>query len=156
MIRSSLLSVVITVVATATPVLARTTAPVCEGSMGYASAFEGRRTFLWRPDWLETVKARIATDATLQPARATMMARADAALTRAPYTVVDKTQMPASGDRHDYMSMGPYWWPDPARPDGLPYVRRDGQFNPARGTNAFDLSDLEDMSQDVQALSLAY
>ena len=154
MIRSSLLTVVMAVVATATPVLAQT--PVCEGSMGYASAFDGRRTFLWRPDWLETVKARNATDATLQPARAAMLARANAALTRGPYTVVDKTQMPASGDRHDYMSMGPYWWPDPAQPDGLPYVRRDGQFNPERATNAFDLSDLEDMSQDVQALSLAY
>ena len=156
MIRSSLLSIVLAVVATATPVLARTAAPVCEGSMGFASAFDGRRTFLWRPDWLEMIKARIATDETLQPARAAMMARADAALTRGAYTVVDKSQTPASGDRHDYMSMGPYWWPDPARPDGLPYVRRDGQFNPERATNAFDLADLEDMSQDVQALSLAY
>jgi hypothetical protein len=156
MIRSPILSVVMAVMATATPALAQTTAPACEGSMGYASAFDGRRTFLWRPDWLETVKARLATDATLQPARAAMMERADAALTRGPYTVVDKTQTPASGDRHDYMSMGPYWWPDPARPDGLPYVRRDGQFNPERATNAFDLTDLEDMSQDVQALSLTY
>lgn len=155
MIRS-LLTVAMAIVATATPVLAQTTAPVCEGSMGYASAFEGRRTFLWRPDGLETVKARIATDATLQPARTAMLARADAALTRGPYTVVDKTQTPASGDKHDYMSMGPYWWPDPAQPDGLPYVRRDGQFNPERDTNAFDLTDLEAMSQDVQALSLAY
>lgn len=156
MIRSSLLSVVLAVVAGATPVLARTTAPVCEGSMGYASAFDGRRTFLWRPDWLETIKARVATDATLQPARAALMARADAALTRGLYTVVDKTQTPASGDKHDYMSMGPYWWPDPAQPNGLPYIRRDGRFNPERDTNAFDLTDLEAMSQDVQALSLAY
>lgn len=155
MIRS-LFAVAAAVVATATPVLAQTTAPVCEGSMGYASAFDGRRTFLWRPDWLETIKARIGTDATLQPARTAMLARAEAALMRGPYTVVDKTQTPASGDKHDYMSMGPYWWPDPARPDGLPYIRRDGRFNPERDTNAFDLSDLEAMSQDVQALSLAY
>lgn len=155
MIRS-LLTVAVAVVATATPVLAQTAAPVCEGSMGYASAFEGRRTFLWRPDGLEAVKARIATDAALQPARTAMLARADAALTRGPYTVVDKTQTPASGDKHDYMSMGPYWWPDPAQPNGLPYVRRDGRFNPERDTNAFDLTDLEAMSQDVQALSLAY
>jgi hypothetical protein len=155
MIRS-LLTVAVAVVATATPVLAQTTAPVCEGSMGYASAFDGRRTFLWRPDGLEAIKARIATDAALQPARSAMLARADAALTRGPYTVVDKTQTPASGDKHDYMSMGPYWWPDPAQPNGLPYIRRDGRFNPERDTNAFDLTDLEAMSQDVQALSLAY
>lgn len=132
------------------------TTPVCEGSMGYASSFDGRRTFLWRPDWLATVKAGFATDPALAPAREVLMARADAALTREPYTVVDKLQTPASGDKHDYMSMGPYWWPDPAQPNGLPYVRRDGQINPERDTNAFDLSDLEAMSQDVQALALAY
>lgn len=140
------------------PVAAQTPtpAPVCEGSSGYAEAFGGRRTFLWRPDWLTAVKARAATDPTLQPARTAMLARADAALTRGPYTVVDKTQLPASGDRHDYMSMGPYWWPDPSNPDGRPYMRRDGHMNPERDTNAFDLTDLEAMSGDVQALSLAY
>ena len=75
---------------------------------------------------------------------------------RPPYTVVDKTRTPASGDKHDYMSMGPYWWPDRSTPNGLPYVRRDGVMNPERETDAFDLADLEAMSQDVQALSLAY
>ncbi len=25
------------------------------------------------------------------------------------------------------MSVGPYWWPDPSKPDGLPYIRRDGE-----------------------------
>lgn len=48
-------------------------------------------------------------------------------------TVVDKTKLPASGDAHDYVSSGPYWWPDPARADGLPYLRRDGETNPASG-----------------------
>jgi hypothetical protein len=141
----------------AQPVAAQTpAAPVCEGSSGYAGAFDGRRTFLWRPDWLMSVKARFATDPTLQPARSALMARADAALTHAPYTVVDKTQTPASGDKHDYMSMGPYWWPDASKPNGQPYVRRDGHMNPERDTNAFDLTDLEAMTGDVQALSLAW
>jgi hypothetical protein len=129
--------------------------PVCRGSDGYAADFQGRRTFLWRPDWLATIKGRLGEDASLQPAWSRLQARADAALTRAPYTVVDKTMTPASGDKHDYMSMGPYWWPDPSRPGGVPYVRRDGRFNPERDTDAFDLSDLEAMSQDVQALALA-
>ena len=30
----------------------------------------------------------------------------------------------------DFLSMGDYWWPNPATPDGLPYVQRDGQSNP--------------------------
>src|SRR3989338_7278865 len=35
-----------------------------------------------------------------------------------------------SGEKHDYMSQAPYWWPDPSKPDGLPYIRRDGNTNP--------------------------
>ncbi|HEX8469599.1 MAG TPA: alginate lyase family protein [Brevundimonas sp.] len=138
------------------PIMASAESPVCDGSSGYADAFDGRRTFLWRPDWLAMTKARLADDPSLQPARAAMLARANAALDHAPYTVVDKAQTPASGDKHDYMSMGPYWWPDRSKPNGQPYLRRDGQINPERETNAFDLADLEAMSQDVQALSLAY
>lgn len=30
-------------------------------------------------------------------------------------------------------SVGPYWWPDPSKPDGLPYIRKDGHKNPERG-----------------------
>lgn len=130
--------------------------PVCDASNGYAATFEGRRTFLWRPDRLAAVKAQLYQGGGPQSAWAALKARADAALTHAPYTVVDKTMTPASGDKHDYMSMGPYWWPDPSKRDGLPYIRRDGRFNPERETNAFDVSDLEAMSQDVQALALAY
>ena len=37
------------------------------------------------------------------------------------------------GDVHDYCSLGRYWWPDPSKPDGLPYIRKDGQPNPDRG-----------------------
>ena len=36
-----------------------------------------------------------------------------------------------SAGPHDYMSEGPYWWPDPKNPGG-PYIRKDGQRNPAR------------------------
>lgn len=36
------------------------------------------------------------------------------------YTVVNKAVLPPSGDKHDYMSMAPYWWPDETKPDGLP------------------------------------
>ena len=134
---------------------AQVAVPVCDGSLGYSASFDGRRTFLWRPDWLEAIRAD-QRNATYAPARSALIRRADAAMEHPDYTVVDKTRMPASGDRHDYMSMGPYWWPDPAEPDGLPYVRRDGQINPERDTSAFDLHDLDAMSHDVQALSMAW
>lgn len=130
-------------------------APVCDGARGYSAAFEGRRTYLWRPDWLASVRAAFRQGAST-PAGAALIARADAALTGPVYTVVDKSGTPASGDPHDYMSMGPYWWPDPGQANGLPYVRRDGEVNPERGTNAFDLADLDAMSRDVEALSLSW
>ncbi|MDF3055797.1 MAG: Alginate lyase [Rariglobus sp.] len=46
------------------------------------------------------------------------------------FSVVDKSAAPPGGTLHDYTSLGPYWWPDPAKPDGLPYIRRDGERNP--------------------------
>ena len=46
------------------------------------------------------------------------------------YTITGKEILPPSGDKHDYMSMAPYWWPDETKPDGLPYKYRDGMINP--------------------------
>lgn len=45
-------------------------------------------------------------------------------------SVVDRKLRAVSGDPHDYMSMGPYWWPNPNTENGLPYIRRDGEINP--------------------------
>jgi len=45
-------------------------------------------------------------------------------------TVTKRGARAPSGDAHDYASYGPYWWPNPDTPDGLPYIRRDGQRNP--------------------------
>ena len=71
------------------------------------------------------------------------------------YSVMNKKQVPASGDKHDYMSTGPYWWPDPTKPDGLPYIRKDGLRNPTY----YDISDTEEidrMKDDTEALALVY
>ncbi|TXF90243.1 sulfatase-like hydrolase/transferase [Neolewinella aurantiaca] len=52
-------------------------------------------------------------------------------LMKAPLSsVMQKTVMPPSGDMHDYISLAPYWWPDPNKPDGLPWIRKDGEVNP--------------------------
>jgi len=55
---------------------------------------------------------------------------ADRAMKEGPFSVMDKQVSPPSGDKHDYMSMGTYWWPNPKMPNGLPYIRRDGERNP--------------------------
>lgn len=38
------------------------------------------------------------------------------------------------GSANDFYSNGDYWWPDPDKPDGLPYIRRDGLTNPGNFT----------------------
>src|SRR5438874_452138 len=52
------------------------------------------------------------------------------AMTKGPFSVVDKPQVPPSGNKHDYMSQAPYFWPDTTKPSGLPYIRKDGEKNP--------------------------
>jgi beta-galactosidase len=55
---------------------------------------------------------------------------ADAALTLPPLTITAHPPPLPGGDAHDFHSDSDYWWPDPSQPDGLPYVRRDGETNP--------------------------
>ncbi len=129
--------------------------PTCRGVEGHAAAFDGRRTFLLDPAELTAIKAARDRDPAVRDAYTQLIARADAALARKPGSVMDKTTIPLSGDRHDYLSLAPYWWPDPARPDG-PYVRRDGEVNPRRDTRAFDRTALGRMSGDAATLGLAY
>ncbi len=69
-------------------------------------------------------------------------------------TVVDKPGTPASGDKHDYMSLSRYWWPNPDTADGLPYIRKDGLSNPE--LREYDRPRLSAMSESVRTLSLVY
>ena len=81
---------------------------------------------------------------------------ADEALKAGPFSVMNKKLTPPSGDKHDYMSLGPYWWPDPNKPDGLPYIRRDGRVNPESRTTDTDRLALGLMSDAVETLCLAW
>ncbi|GHS84982.1 alginate lyase [Bacteroidia bacterium] len=56
--------------------------------------------------------------------------QANKALKVVPPSVADKDKVPPSGDKRDYMSLAPYWFPDSTKPDGKPYIRRDGVRNP--------------------------
>lgn len=127
----------------------------CRGAEGHVAAFGGRRTFLLDPAELTAIKAERDRDPAVRAAYAQLIARADAALALKPGSVMDKTTIPLSGDRHDYLSLAPYWWPDPANPNG-PYIRRDGEVNPRRDTRAFDRTALGRMSGDAATLGLAY
>lgn len=80
---------------------------------------------------LQRNKNRIdAKDASIMPAYKLLLKDADKALQFGPVSVMEKKNTPPSGNKHDYMSLAPYFWPDPTKPDGLPYIRKDGQTNP--------------------------
>ena len=62
--------------------------------------------------------------------QAVLAGEAEAWRASRPITIVHKKTLGPTGDPHDYVSIGPYLWPDPAKPDGLPWITRDGEVNP--------------------------
>jgi len=94
----------------------------------------------------------LANPAEFEPALAALRRAAEDAMRQGPWSVTDKTQVPPSDDKHDYMSVGPYWWPDPSSPDGLPYIRRDGETSPERYD--YDNVRLKSMVYAVEALAV--
>src|SRR5712691_5009670 len=87
--------------------------------------------FLLDAQQLQITRQRIQDgDKNLSAARAKLERDAEKAMSEGPFSVVTKGATPPSGDKHDYMSQAPYFWPDPKAPGGLPYLRRDGERNP--------------------------
>jgi hypothetical protein len=115
------------------------------------------RVFCLDPARLAESKARVGRrEESLLPALKKLRMEADEALKSGPFSVMDKNLTPPSGDKHDYMSLGPYWWPDPKKPDGLPYIRRDGQVNPEARTDDTDRPAFGTMTSAVETLATAW
>jgi beta-galactosidase len=62
--------------------------------------------------------------------RGRILQAAAAALEAAPVTITSARAKLSQGGPNDFYSNGDYWWPDPSKPDGLPYIKRDGESNP--------------------------
>ena len=84
-----------------------------------------------------------------------LVAEADSYLSQKSPSVMDKTRMPPSGDKHDFLSLAPFQWPDNTKPNGIPYIYRDGEFNPEIHT-AHDGIFMHRMIERVKILSAAY
>jgi len=110
------------------------------------------------PGALEKAKQAIAAgDPVLVGALKKLKQDAEKALLVAPTAVTEKKKLPPSGDAHDYMSLAPYFWPDPAKPAGLPYLRKDGEVNPeSRELAANDTLRIRALGTTVETLALAY
>ncbi len=79
---------------------------------------------------------------------------ANSTLTNALKSVMTKPGVGPSGDKHDYLSLSTYYWPNPATLDGLPFIARDGYANPTN--DYFDTPQLMAMCENVQRWALAY
>ena len=120
------------------------------------SALAQPRVFCANPQTLADAKAKFTShDSAWHPAFRSLLAEADKALKLKPSSVMDKKRLPPSGDKHDFVSFAPYWWPNPSTSNGLPYIRKDGQRNPDASRDS-DAGGFGRVTSSVQTLGLAY
>jgi hypothetical protein len=108
-----------------------------------AENLSATRTNLWR------------RDTTFANAYTVLLSEAREALAVAPLSVTQKKRGAASGDRHDFMSIPPAWWPDSSKPGGAPYLMRAGTVNPESRDDS-DSPRFARLAAAVQTLALAY
>src|SRR4051794_8879935 len=112
--------------------------------------------FLMDADRLAELKTKARTnDKETATLIASLVKKANSYLSMKPVSVMDKGFTPASGSKHDYMSQAPYFWYDSSKPNGLPYMRKDGQRNPEIN-KITDHQLLDELEQASQTLSVAY
>lgn len=72
-------------------------------------------------------------------------------------SVMDKPdeKVAKSGDKHDFISVGKYCWPNPDTPDGMPWIQRDGYIN-VENFKKDDAVRLDKMCGNMWKLSIAY
>jgi len=113
------------------------------------------KTFCLNGRSLEEARLKVwSKDLSLSKSFAKIHHNADEAMREKLVAVTDKTYIAPSGDRHDYISLSPYFWPDSAKPNGLPYVLRDGETNPE--VKKYDGGRLGKMCHNIETLTLAY
>ena len=116
------------------------------------------KSILMDVDYLASSKARIEKDdPQFKHAFDQLIRDAELALKEGPFSVTDKEKLPPSGDKHDYASYSRYWWPDPNKPNGLPFIRRDGETNPkSHSLKESDRQRIGAFGINTETLGLAY
>lgn len=106
---------------------------------------------------LNIVKERIKyNDLYYKDAFDSLINEASQLLSFIPNPVVNKRLMPPSGDKHDYLSIAPYFWPNELTSDGMPWIPKDGVVNPMSRGDDTDFSRTSEMFDALDKLSLAY
>jgi alpha-galactosidase len=86
--------------------------------------------------------------------RGRILQAATPALALEPFSITQFRAPLSEGGPNDFYSNGDYWWPDPTKTNGLPYIQRDGESNP----NNFNQhrSAIAQLRDGVAALGAAY
>ena len=133
-----------------------TTSAIATGKVQRANNEATPSVFLLDARQVQLTRQRLHdSDKTLTAAWAKLERKAQKALSEGPFSIVNKSVTPPSGDKHDYMTQAPYFWPDPKSPNGLPYIRRDGERNPEIN-KITDHHSLDQLESSVETLALAY
>ena len=82
--------------------------------------------------------------------------KADEALGFKANSVVNKTRIPASRNKHDYLSYAPYKWADSTKIDGLPWITRDGEINPLSQGYDTDFKRTSEFFKTIEILGWAF
>ena len=124
---------------------------------GKAVGEEGRTGLFWSEQRLSVLRHQQGkTDSAYREALQILRDEARSAADSEVFTVVRKGKAGPSGDIHDYYSLATYWWPDPSKPGGLPFVRRDGQVNPdGRGPDS-DEAQMRGLGHAAPTLALSW
>lgn len=107
------------------------------------------QNLLWNAEQIDCA----AVDPAYATLKSNVIDKADKYVQDPPLTVTDKT-ICRSGDPHNYESLSIYFWPDTTKRDGLPYVGRDGAFNPEY--KEYDFTRFNDFVSALRYLSVAY
>ena len=111
---------------------------------------------LLNKDNLNKIKLKIEKkDSFVTPAFSKLILDAEEAMKEKNLVVTTKKVLPSSGNKHDYLSFGPYWWPNPETETGFPYIQKDGQTNPESKTES-DSPKLAKLARITEVLSLSY
>jgi hypothetical protein len=123
--------------------------------VGLCASNDAPTTVMDDPAVLVKVKSDLAAGSGPKEALAALKRDADKALEMKPVSVMDKPAAGPSGDKHDYASYAPYFWPNPKTADGLPYIRKDGYHNTEQ-TAKGDAHEYEPVLAAIHTLGLAY
>ncbi|WP_386081949.1 alginate lyase family protein [Vreelandella sp. F11] len=123
-----------------------------------SSTAQAREPVFMSLDVLEASRASVAAsddNSNVKRSYERLLEEASYAMEAGPFSVTNKGMVPPSGSRNDYMSISPYWWPDTSKEDGLPWIRKDGDVNPASKTGETDSRRIGHFTRSVRALALA-